>query len=165
MAWRECCLSLADEMREIFDMQCSLLASGELECSVFEVWLGIDSGHIEVWRMPVSPTEVWAYDTVSRIRTVSKVMLSEVAGGSVRQVWKSQDGTMMVGVVYTERSKEVEIAVISVASKLCLKKFDFKESSKLMIEYIIQQQLMHSTPLQTTLWGWQFCPPLKGFRG
>lgn len=129
LAWRESCLSLSDETKEIFDMECTLTSS-ELECPVFEVWLGMDSDNIEVWRMPVSHKEVWASDTVSRIRTLSKVKASKMDGGSVRQLWKGLDESMMVGVVYYERKKEVEIAIISVASKLCLKTFNFKESGK-----------------------------------
>ncbi len=114
-----------------------MLPSSELDCPVFEVWLGMDSDCIEVWRMPVSPKEVWASDTVSRLRTLSLVKVSELVGGCVRQVWKSLDESMMVGVVYYERKKEVEIAIISVASKLCLKTFSFKESGTYVLMAIL----------------------------
>lgn len=59
LAWRESCASLYDGTRELLDMECLLLlSSSELECPVFEVWFGLNSAQVEVWRIPISPNQV-----------------------------------------------------------------------------------------------------------
>lgn len=127
LAWRESCSSLSDATQEIYDVECVLLSNSELECPVLEVWFGVNSDRIEVWRMPVSPNQVWAFDTVSRIRTISQVMVSgssvERPNGAVKHVRKSLDGSMMVAVLQT-----AEIVIINVASHQCMQTFKFQHS-------------------------------------
>lgn len=58
LSWRESCSSLYDGTRDILDMECLLQASCELECPVFELWFGLNSAQVEIWRMPTSPNQV-----------------------------------------------------------------------------------------------------------
>lgn len=132
-AWRESCLSLSDAAMEVFDLECLLIPSSELEsCPVFEVWLGVDSDRVEVWRMPLSPSQVWASDTVSQMRAISHVKVSGGGtgeeGGQVRQVRKSVDESMLVVVLYHNRKTSVDVAIIGVTSKQCLRIFSLETS-------------------------------------
>lgn len=92
LSWRESCSSLYDGTREILDMECLLLSSTELECPVFEVWLGLNSPQLEVWKMPTASNQMWAADTVSRIRTISQVAVRDgETDCEVRKVQRSVD--------------------------------------------------------------------------
>lgn len=139
--WRESCLSLSDhtrgggeegegeweDPREVEDVECVLLSDNSLE--VFEIWLGMNSDVVEVWRMPLSPDKVWAADTVSRIRTITHVRVARSSvKGEVRKVQKSLDESMVVTVFYADHKTSVEIAIISVGTKDCLRILDFRES-------------------------------------
>lgn len=134
-AWRESCLSLSDPDKEIFDLECLLLSSTELECPVFELWFGVDASQIEVWRMPDSPTQVWSFDTVSRIRTISHVRVGQeeegvAESGAVHHVCKSVDQRLVAGVWHTGRKSEVQVGIISVLTKQCLRTISLQESGE-----------------------------------
>ena len=126
--WRESCLSLYSQAREIFDMECLLLRGTETDCPIFEVWLGMDSEQIEVWRIPISPTLVWTNDTVDRIRNISHVNVTNppIQGergeenSAVKCVQKSADESVVVSVWCTGKNG-AEVSLVSVASKLCLR--------------------------------------------
>lgn len=133
LAWRESCSSLAEDAAcEILDMECLLLSSSEYECPIFEVWLGTNSARVEIWKMPSSPDQMWACDTLSRIRTVSHVEVARGGDGcEVRQLQRSQDDSMVAVAVYGRRGSTAEIVIIGVAAKQCLVTLDCKNSGKL----------------------------------
>ena len=140
--WRESCLSLSNDtgggeelLREVEDVECLLLSDDSLD--VFEIWLGINSDVVEVWSMPLSPGTAWAADTVSHIRTIAHVTVAHSpVKGEVRKVQKSLDESMMVTVFFADHKNSVEIGIVSVETKKCLRILDFKESGMYVCVYV-----------------------------
>ena len=77
---------------------------------------------------------MWTADTVSRIRSISQVVVRDVEAKGVdcevRQVQRSLDESMMAMVVYEERKASVEIVLVSVSSKQCLVSLNCKDSGE-----------------------------------
>ncbi len=138
--WRESCSPLLDEQYEILDVECMLI-SNNLSCPVFEVWFGLDSEVMEIWRIPIQPDQIWDTTTVSQTRSISRIQLMseqmpEGVEMRVNRVKKSLDESLVVAVMQMSRRAVGKIAVISVESKICLKLFDI-DCSGMIVDVVL----------------------------
>ena len=134
--WRESCSSLSNEESEVLDVEC-LLLNKESDCPVFELWFGIDSNQVEIWSMPMSTDQMWTSETLSKICAISHItMCSSIKEGvevQVRQIKTSSDQTMMAVVVHVGGQTNLEIFIISIASRQCLRTFKFNHSGIILL--------------------------------
>lgn len=142
LTWRESCVSLQDVERTVCDMECLYLPGSDEQAdsdsltnsgASFEIWLGLDSDEIQVWKFSLSPEQVWMSDNLSQLRKLSCVRMTDdsVTGSgncTVCMVKGSVDQSMVAGVLRTTGKSGSKVCLFDVASERCLQRLELNFS-------------------------------------